>query len=111
MIDLDNIFVIILIIVFFECIGQGMLKQYNTHNHICFFLLAILCYIIVCSFVAKSYKNNNMGHVICIWSGLSIVIMTTIGVFIYNEKLHNKDIIGITLIILGIFILQYSGKY
>ena len=110
MIDLDNIFVIILIIVFFECIGQGMLKHYNTNSHICFFFIAIFCYIIICCFVVKSYKNNNMGHVICIWSGLSIIIMTLLGVFMFNEKLNNKDILGILLVILGIFIIQYNDK-
>lgn len=105
-----NVIIIIFIVVFFECLGQGLLKHYNTNNQVCYFLIAVLCYIVVCFFLVESYNNNSIGSVACIWSGMTIVIMVLIGVVLYNEKLTFKDIIAISLIITGIFLIQYRGN-
>ena len=111
MIDFNNVIVVIFLIALFECIGQGMLKHYNNNNHICFFLIGISCYILVCFFLLKCYKLKNMGAIVSIWSGISIILMVSIGTLLFNEKLLIKDIFGIILIMIGIYLIQYDGNH
>jgi len=111
MIDLNNIIVVIIIIALFECLGQGMLKHYNNNNHICYFFIGILCYFVVCCLLLKCYKLKNMGAIVSIWSGVSIILTVFIGILLFNEKLLMKDILGIILIIIGIYFIQYDGNH
>jgi multidrug transporter EmrE-like cation transporter len=52
-----------------------------------------------------------MGIVNCIWSGMSILFIVSIGYIFFNEIIDIKDIIGIILIILGIYFILYNGPH
>jgi small multidrug resistance pump len=111
MLDINNIIIIVLLITILEAIAQGMLKQYNKNNYIYFVLIAIVCYILICVCLIKCYKSKNIGLINCIWSGISICLMLFIGTFIFNETLYTKDIIGIILVIVGIYLIQFDGNH
>jgi multidrug transporter EmrE-like cation transporter len=52
-----------------------------------------------------------MGTIASIWSGISIILMVLIGSLLFDEKLYMKDIFGIILIIIGIYLIQYDGNH
>ncbi len=75
------------------------------------FFIGILCYILVCLCLLKCFKIKNMGTIASIWSGISIILMVLIGSLLFDEKLYMKDIFGIILIIIGIYLIQYDGNH
>ena len=52
-----------------------------------------------------------MGLINCLWSGVSIIIILLVGYFLFKEKLNNRDITGIILIIAGIMLINWDGGH
>lgn len=107
---LNNILVIIILISIFECIAQGCLKKYfQKKNNLYLFGIGVICYTVVCYLLVQSYGFKSMGMVNCLWSGVSILFIVWIGYAFFNEKIAVQDIVGIVLIIIGIWFIQYDG--
>lgn len=112
MVVLNNLLVIVILISLLECVAQGCLKHYFISTNVSYlFLISVICYIVVCLLLVKSYRFRGMGIVNCIWSGISILFILVIGIFFFNESINMNDIIGIILIIIGIFFIQYDGSH
>ena len=97
---------IILLIVIFESCALTCLKNYNKTQSTIFFLFALLFYIVVCNLLNKSFNENGMAIVNIVWSGLSVLATTLIGVFYFKEDLHTHDYLAILLISIGMIILK-----
>ena len=107
----NNLFVIIILITLFECIAQGCLKKFFKNSKLYFFGISVICYVTICYLLVCSYQYKSMGIVNCIWSGMSILFIVSIGYIFFNEIIDIKDIIGIRLIILGIYFILYNGPH
>jgi len=93
---------IILLISLFELFGQSALKYLHLHNgYKHYYLYALMFYALVCLLLLQSYKYKGMGIVNVLWSGLSILVILSVSIIIFGEKITKMDIIGIILIILG----------
>lgn len=108
---LNNLLVIVILISLLECVAQGCLKHFFSKNVSYLFLISVICYSLVCLLLVRSYHFRGMGIVNCIWSGISILFILVIGIFFFNEKININDILGILLIIIGIFFIQYDGSH
>lgn len=98
-----QLLLIILLISASECIGQSCLKKFfQEPDKIHLFIIAILFYSLICYLLVLSYKYKGIGLVNVIWSGISVLLMVSIGVIMFHEKITNLDIIGIILIVVGI---------
>lgn len=108
---LNNLLVIIVLISLFECIAQGCLKNFFKNSKLYFFAISVICYAAVCYLLVCSYSFKSMGMVNCIWSGVSIIFIVCIGYVFFNEKIDIQDIMGIGLIIIGIWFILYDGPH
>lgn len=88
-----------------EAIAQTCIGYYKLYKTIYLLLLALFFYAIVVFLLYKSYKYKGIGLVNVLWSGMSIIIMLTTGVIIFKEELHVHDIIGIILIVIGMYLI------
>ena len=52
-----------------------------------------------------------MGLVNCVWSGISVLFILTVGYFIFSESINIRDIIGVILIIVGTWLILYDGPH
>ncbi len=111
MLPLNNLIVIIIIICLFECLAQGCLKKFFTQNNNYLFVISIVCYIIICFLLVKTYRFKSMGIINCIWSGISILFILIVGILIFDEKINIRDIFGIILVVIGIFLIEYDGPH
>lgn len=103
---------IILLISFCEGIGQSCLKKvFSDPDKMHLFVVALVFYGIVCYLLLMSYKYRGMGIVNVIWSGLSILLIVSIGVLFFQETITNMDKIGIVLIIAGIVFVLWEGGH
>jgi len=105
---LDYVWVVIyiLIIVGLETCAMSCFK--NSLMDWRFFLLGVLLYIGVGILLVQTFKLTGLAFTNALWSGLSIMATTTVGVLYFKERLHLHDYIAIAMIGGGVLILKFT---
>lgn len=99
----------ILFVALFEAVGQTCIKLAHMYNKL-YMILAIISYAIVSFFLYVSYNYKGVGIVNALWSGLSIILMITIGLLFFKEKIGKREWLGIILIISGLLLINLTSK-
>lgn len=73
-------------------------------------LLCILFYGICYYFFARSLKVLNLAIGFAVWSGVSIIVVAGISVFILHSNLNWADFVGMAIIIIGIVGMNINGS-
>jgi multidrug transporter EmrE-like cation transporter len=73
-----------------------------------FFLLGVLLYTGVGILLVQTFKLTGLAFTNALWSGISIMATTTVGVLYFKEKLHLHDYIAIAMIGSGVLILKFT---
>lgn len=94
----------VLVIVAFETCAMSCFKQ-SVDNWRWFFL-GVLFYIGVGLMLVQTFKMTGLAFTNALWSGLSVMATTTVGVLYFKEKLHIHDYIAIAMIGGGVMILK-----
>jgi len=89
-----------------ELIGTTRLKMSQGFSKWGIGIVALIAYVICFYFFSKSLKIIDLGVAYAIWSGVGIVITTIIGIIIWKEKVNLITILAITMIIIGIMLLN-----
>ncbi len=77
-------------------IGQSCLKYLNIHDsQYQYYLFGVFAYALVCWLLLQSYYFKGMGMVNVLWSGMSILVILTASIIMFNEQLSLCDKIGI----------------
>jgi multidrug transporter EmrE-like cation transporter len=98
------IVVYILIIVAFETSAMSCFK-YSIQDWRWFFL-GVLFYVGVGLMLVQTFKMSGMAMTNALWSGLSVMATTSVGVLYFKEKLHWHDYIAVAMIGGGVMILK-----
>lgn len=98
------IVVYILIIVAFETSAMSCFK-YSLQDWRWFFL-GVLFYVGVGLMLVQTFKMSGMAMTNALWSGLSVMATTSVGVLYFKEKLHWHDYIAVAMIGGGVMILK-----
>lgn len=96
----------VLIIVGFETTAMTCFKK-SVHDWRWFFL-GVLFYVGVGLLLVQTFKMTGMAMTNALWSGLSVMATTTVGVLYFKEKLHWHDFIAIAMIGGGVMILKVT---
>lgn len=94
----------ILIIVAFETVAMTCFKK--SIDNWRWFLLGVFFYIGVGFMLVQTFRMSGMAMTNALWSGLSVMATTTVGVLYFKEKLHWHDFIAIGMIGGGVMILK-----
>jgi len=73
-----------------------------------FFLLGVMLYAGVGILLVQTFKLTGLVFANALWSGLSIMATTTVGVLYFKEKLHLHDYIAVAMIGGGVLILKFT---
>lgn len=73
-----------------------------------FFLLGVLLYAGVGILLVQTFKLTGLAFTNALWSGLSIMATTTVGVLYFKERLHLHDYIAVAMIGCGVLILKFT---
>lgn len=98
------IVVYVLIIVAFETSAMSCFK--NSVEDWRWFFLGVLFYVGVGLMLVQTFKMTGMAFTNALWSGLSVMATTTVGVLYFKEKLHWHDYIAVAMIGGGVMILK-----
>ncbi len=73
-----------------------------------FFLAGILFYTGVGFMLCQTYQYSGLAMTNAMWSGLSVVATTFVGVLMFKEMLHFHDYLAIAMIGAGVMILKFT---
>jgi len=102
-------FYFILCIVF-EQLGNLVISYTEGFSKLLPSLLCLLFYGICYFFFAKSLKVINLAIGFAVWSGVSIIAVSCISVFMLHSDLNWADFLGMGIIIIGIAGMNLKGE-
>jgi len=93
-----------------EVVATSALKASNGFTQLWPSLLVIAGYAIAFFFLSLTLRTMTVGIAYAIWSGIGIVLVTFIAWFVFGQSLDTPAIIGLTLIITGVVVLQIFSR-
>nr|WP_315855347.1 SMR family transporter [Vibrio hangzhouensis] len=93
-----------------EVIATSFIPKTEQFTRLSPSLVVSVGYGIAFFLLSVTVKSMPVGIVYAIWSGAGIVLVATIGYFVYGQKLDLPAIIGIGFIISGILIVNLLSK-
>lgn len=97
-----------------DIIMESSIKKYVLSHKTYFIVIAVLFYMLQPLLFAYILKHSTYGmaEVNIFWDVFSIIIVTFIGVYYFNESIKNIQILGILFTVIGIILIDYpSTKY
>ena len=109
---MTNIFgyLYLLLAVIFGITSNGFLKTTNGFTNLVPTIMCIITIVICIFFLAKAMMIIPIGFTYATYGGLTITAVTLFGIFKYNQMPNVFGIIGITLIIIGVILVNFLGK-
>jgi multidrug transporter EmrE-like cation transporter len=99
------IFYIIAIVGLETCAMTCFKKSLNDWR---WFVVGVLLYVGVGIFLVQTFKLTGLAFTNALWSGLSVMATTSVGVLYFKEVLHLHDFIAIAMIGSGVMILKFT---
>jgi multidrug transporter EmrE-like cation transporter len=106
MTSLVIVFGLILAIVALETCAMTCLKKSKDGWQ--WFFAGVLFYVGVATLVARSLSIEGMAITNALWSGISLMATTSVGVLAFKEVLHLHDYIAIAMIGGGLVVLKIT---
>jgi multidrug transporter EmrE-like cation transporter len=96
----------VLLIVLLETLAMSCFK--HSLNDSRFFLAGILFYAGVGFMLCQTYQYSGLAMTNALWSGMSVMATTFVGVLMFKEVLHIHDYIAVAMIGGGVMILKVT---
>lgn len=100
------LYIIILMIVICESGAMTCLQLFRREQNQMYFAGAILLYAIICYLLTKTYDYKGVSTVNAVWSGLSVMASTLVGLYIFHEDMGWKDFVGIGMVGAGVMMIK-----
>lgn len=96
--------------IIFEVIGSSSMKASDGFTKWLPTTIVAIAYLICFYFLSLTLKSMPLGLAYAIWGGLGIVLTALISVLIFKQPLDLPAIIGIILIVSGVFVMNFFSK-
>ena len=93
-----------------EVIATSALKSSEGFTKPIASIVVVLGYMIAFYCLSLTLKTIPVGIAYAVWSGVGIVLITTVAWFVFDQKLDVWGIVGIALITSGVLILNLLSK-
>ena len=100
----------LLLAIIFGIISNGFLKTTNGFTNLVPTIMCIITIVICIFFLAKTMMIIPVGFTYATYGGMTITAVTLFGIFKYNQVPNVFGITGITLIIIGVILVNFLGK-
>lgn len=94
----------------FEVIGTSLLKATDQFTKPLPTIGVFACYGLAFYLMTIVMKTLPVGIVYAIWSGCGIILVSVASYFLYKQRLDFPAILGISLIIAGVLIINIFSK-
>jgi small multidrug resistance pump len=89
-----------------EVIGTTFLQQSQQFTRALPTILMGICYLAAFYLLSIALRTLPVGIAYAIWSGLGIVLISTVGLVVFRQTLDIAAIIGLGLIIAGVVVVN-----
>lgn len=103
-------YVYLALAIVFEVTGTLSLKASEGFSKLVPSVIVVLSYSGAFYFMSVVMKTLPMGIVYAVWSGLGIVLISTLGYFLFKQKLDLPAICGLALILAGVVVINVFSK-
>lgn len=93
-----------------ETIGTTALQASQQFTRLAPSVLVIVAYAISFYLLSLTLRYMPVGIMYAIWSGLGIILIALIGWLVFAQKLDLPAVFGMSLILIGIVIIQVFSK-
>ncbi len=100
----------LLVAIVAEVIGTSALKVSEGFSRLIPSALVVLGYGIAFYCLSQVLKSIPVGITYAVWSGVGIVLISGVGVVIFKQALDLPAIIGMTLIVAGVAVINLFSK-
>lgn len=99
-------YIYLIVAVIFETAGTAFIKSSNEFTKLWPSLGVLICFAGAFYFLSLTLRHFPVGVMYALWSGLGIVLITLIGLFIFKQSLDAAAYIGIGLIMAGVVVIN-----
>ena len=103
-------FLFLAVAILCETLGTTMLKQSEQFTKPLPSIITIVAYLLAFYLLSLSLKAIPVGIAYGIWAGVGIVLVTIIGSIVFKQTPDLAAILGITLIISGVLVINFFSK-
>ncbi len=89
-----------------EVIGSTLLQKSQQMSRLTPTVAMLVFYLASLFFLSYALKSIPLGVAYAIWAGVGIVLTATVGIVLFGQVLDAAAMIGITLIVAGIVVMQ-----
>lgn len=107
---MNNPYLFLMVAIILETIATACLKASDQFTKPIFTIVTILGYVGAFYFLSLTLKSVPIGIAYAIWSGVGIVLISIVGLFLFKQTPDAPAIIGILLIIAGVIIINLFSK-
>ncbi|MDT1061250.1 SMR family transporter [Paracoccus sp. CPCC 101403] len=101
----------LIVAIVLEVTGTTFLQRSEQFTRLVPTLMMGLCYAGSFYFLSHALRAMPLGIAYAIWSGLGIVLVSLIGLFVFGQRLDVAAMIGLGLIIAGVIVVNlFSGS-
>ncbi len=108
--NLPVVYSVLVLAIVFEVLGTSAMQAAQHFTRIGPTVVMIVCYAVAFYFLSWSLRYVSVGIAYAIWSGLGIVLISLVGLFVFGQKLDVPAIIGLGLIVAGVMVLNLFSK-
>lgn len=84
-----------------EIFAQTLIRTFYDNRKVYLFFIGWFLYGVLLYLLYRAYFYSNFAIANAIWSALSIIGTTLVGVFYFKEAISTGEILGIVLILVG----------
>ncbi|HLS71995.1 MAG TPA: multidrug efflux SMR transporter [Chitinophagaceae bacterium] len=103
-------YVYLALAIILEVIGSSFMKVSDVFSKIIPTSITIIAYIACFYFLSLSLRYISMGVAYAIWGEVGIVLTALISVLVFKQRLDLPAILGIVLIVAGVFVMNFFSK-
>lgn len=105
-----NAWLLLAIAILAEVIGTSALKASAGFSKLVPSVVVVAGYGTAFYFLSLTLRHIPIGIAYAVWSGAGTVLIALIGVIAYRQKLDPAAILGISLIVAGVLVLNLFSK-
>mgnify|MGYP001368634727 FL=1 len=104
----NTIWALILVIAVLETIAMGIIEDSANKNNN-YYLLGIVIYTLVAYTLYEILKSGNVAVTNALWNATTVILVSLMGIFYFEEKFSIYQYIGLGFAVLAIIFIEMSN--
>ncbi|NTG46332.1 QacE family quaternary ammonium compound efflux SMR transporter [Agrobacterium rhizogenes] len=105
-----SVYAVLMVAIVLEVMGTTALQMSQQFTRLGPTIVLVLCYAASFYCLSVTLRVIPVGIAYAIWSGLGIVLISTVGLVFFRQKLDLAAVIGLGLIIAGVIVVNLFSK-